>query len=74
MNCEYIVNVWKIGVKINGFGNKDVDDGIQRVMEDKEMKRRIVKLNEKILGEEVMMNIKDNLLFFVNYFKILFMN
>lgn len=74
LNCEYIVNVWKIGVKINGFGNKDVDDGIQRVMEDKEMKRRIVKLNEKILGEEAMTNTKDNLLSFVNHLKTPFMN
>jgi len=66
LNCEYIVNVWKIGVKIDGFSIKDVDDGINRVLEDREMKQRIEKLNEEIIGGEAMQKVKENMLHFVH--------
>ncbi|KAJ8440031.1 hypothetical protein Cgig2_020519 [Carnegiea gigantea] len=69
LNCEYIVNVWKIGVKINGFSIKDVGDGIKRVMEDTKMKTRIERLNERIMGEEATLKVKQNMLHFMNDLK-----
>ncbi|XP_074285322.1 UDP-glycosyltransferase 82A1 [Silene latifolia] len=66
LNCEYIVNVWKIGVKMSGVCFADVSDGINRVMEDRSMKKRIEELNEKVMGEEANLKTKNDMLFFVN--------
>ncbi|KAF2308264.1 hypothetical protein GH714_039755 [Hevea brasiliensis] len=44
VNCAYIVEKWKIGVKINGFAQKDVEEGLQKVMDDNEMNRRCVSM------------------------------
>ncbi|XVF20936.1 hypothetical protein REPUB_Repub12eG0046800 [Reevesia pubescens] len=66
VNCKYIVNVWKIGVKINGFGQKDVEEGIRKVTEDGEIKERLMRLYQRTMGEEansrVMANLKAFLL------------
>uniref|UniRef100_A0A803LNE3 Glycosyltransferase n=1 Tax=Chenopodium quinoa TaxID=63459 RepID=A0A803LNE3_CHEQI len=69
LNCEYIVNVWKIGVKMNGFSVKDVCDGVKRVMQDREMKKRIEALNMRVMGEKASLEVKDNLLGFVKDIK-----
>ncbi|KNA07857.1 hypothetical protein SOVF_167980 [Spinacia oleracea] len=69
LNCEYIVNVWKIGVKMNGFSTKDVNDGVRRVMEDREMKKRLEALNARVVGEKVNLEVKDNMLCFINDLK-----
>ncbi|XP_021731985.1 UDP-glycosyltransferase 82A1-like [Chenopodium quinoa] len=69
LNCEYIVNVWKIGVKMNGFSVKDVSDGVKRVMEDREMKKRIEALNMRVMGEKASLEVKDNLFGFMNDLK-----
>ncbi|PIN17458.1 UDP-glucuronosyl and UDP-glucosyl transferase [Handroanthus impetiginosus] len=53
VNCAYIVDAWKIGVKIEGFGIEEVEDGVRRVMEDEEVNSRIEKLNEKLFGKEI---------------------
>ncbi|CAO2815400.1 unnamed protein product [Amaranthus hypochondriacus] len=69
LNCEYIVNVWKIGVKMNGFSIMDIHDGVERAMEDKEMKKRIEALNIRVMGEDAMMKVKDTMLCFMNDLK-----
>ncbi|KAH9620933.1 hypothetical protein KSS87_010174 [Heliosperma pusillum] len=66
LNCEYIVNVWGIGVKMNAVCFADLSDGINRVMEDWSMKKRIEELKEKVMGEEAIVKIKNDMLFFVN--------
>lgn len=66
LNCKYIVNVWKIGVRINGFSTKDVNEGVKKVMEDQEMKKRIEMLNVRFMGEEANLKVKDNMLRFMN--------
>ncbi|KAL2316521.1 hypothetical protein Fmac_030397 [Flemingia macrophylla] len=50
VNCAYVVQVWKVGLKLNGLELKDVEDGLVRVIEDKEMDTRLRKLHEKIMG------------------------
>ncbi|KAJ4894281.1 UDP-glycosyltransferase 82A1 [Raphanus sativus] len=52
VNCRYIVDVWKIGVRISGFGEKEVEDGLRKVMEDEEMGERLRKLRDKAIGNE----------------------
>ncbi|KAK4484333.1 hypothetical protein RD792_006910 [Penstemon davidsonii] len=51
LNRDYIVNVWKIGVKVeDGFG--EVEKGIRNVLDDEEMGFRIERLNDKVFGKE----------------------
>ncbi|KAG2306580.1 hypothetical protein Bca52824_026328 [Brassica carinata] len=52
VNCRYIVDVWKIGVRISGFEEKEVEDGLRKVMEDEEMGERLKKLRDKAMGNE----------------------
>ncbi|KAL0706806.1 hypothetical protein Bca4012_073232 [Brassica carinata] len=52
VNSRYIVDVWKIGVRISGFGEKEVEDGLRKVMEDEEMGERLKKLRDKAMGNE----------------------
>lgn len=49
LNCAYIVQVWKVGMKLNGLGEKDVEQGLKRVMEDVEMETRLIKLKENAI-------------------------
>ncbi|KAL2928509.1 UDP-glycosyltransferase 82A1 [Bienertia sinuspersici] len=69
LNCEYIVNVWRIGVKMNSFSINDVKDGVKRVIEDREMKSRIEMLNATVMGEEANSKVKDNMSCFMNDLK-----
>lgn len=66
LNCEYIVKVWKIGVKLEGFGEKDIEEGMQRVIEDGEMKIRLMKLRLKIVGDEAWSRAMSNVTTFVD--------
>ncbi|KAL8478140.1 hypothetical protein ACS0TY_030143 [Phlomoides rotata] len=52
LNCAYIVNVWKIGMKIERFGIQEIEDGIRQVMESETMSHRIETLNDKLFGKE----------------------
>lgn len=66
LNCTYIVNVWKIGMKIENFGIKEVEDGIREVMESEEMSQRIERLNEKLFGKDGSSKAMANLSTFIN--------
>lgn len=52
VNCKYIVDVWKIGVRMSGFGEEEVGVGLRKVMEDKEIGERLKKLRHKAMGNE----------------------
>ncbi|MED6106312.1 hypothetical protein PIB30_003721 [Stylosanthes scabra] len=46
LNCAYIVQVWKVGVRLNGFGERDVHEGLHRVMHDHHMDARLASLHQ----------------------------
>nr|KYP48101.1 Cytokinin-O-glucosyltransferase 2 [Cajanus cajan] len=50
VNCAYVVQVWKVGLRLNELEAKDVEEGLVRVIEDKEMDTRLRKLHERIMG------------------------
>lgn len=52
LNCYYIVNVWKIGARIEGFRREDVDEGLRKLSEDGEIEGRLLRLCERSMGEE----------------------
>lgn len=61
VNCKYIVKVWKFGVKISGFGEKDVEEGLKKVTDDGEMKERLMRLHLRTMGEEASSRVVANL-------------
>ncbi|XWS47454.1 hypothetical protein CRYUN_Cryun14cG0153300 [Craigia yunnanensis] len=61
VNCKYIVKVWKIGVKINGFGQKDVEEALRKVTEDSEMEERLMTLYQRSMGKEASSGVVANL-------------
>ncbi|KAL3568860.1 hypothetical protein D5086_028750 [Populus alba] len=69
VNCAYITEKWKIGVKINGFGEKEMEQGLRRVMEDHTMNDKLTRLHEITMGEEASVVMMSNLTTFVNDFK-----
>ncbi|KAJ6426118.1 hypothetical protein OIU84_026660 [Salix udensis] len=69
VNCAYITEKWRIGVKINGFGEKEVEQGLRRVMEDREMNDKLTRLHEITSGEEASIAMMSNLTAFVDEFK-----
>ncbi|KAA8524124.1 hypothetical protein F0562_010445 [Nyssa sinensis] len=67
INCAYIVKEWRIGLKINEFGQKDVEQGMKGVMEDSEMSERLIRLNERIMGNEASSRVMANLTAFIDH-------
>ncbi|KAF7815080.1 UDP-glycosyltransferase 82A1 [Senna tora] len=54
LNCAYIVQVWRVGIRLNGLGQKDVEEGLSWVMEKEnnvEMEIRLRELYENVMGE-----------------------
>jgi UDP:flavonoid glycosyltransferase YjiC (YdhE family) len=71
INDKYIVEVWRIGVKLNGFGQKDFEEGLRKVMEDSEMKNRLRRLYERTMGDEANSGAMSNLTAFIDELKIM---
>ncbi|OWM81567.1 UDP-glycosyltransferase 82A1 [Punica granatum] len=61
VNCKYIVEVWKIGVRIDGFEEKEIEECLREAMEDKEMGRRVRELCERTMGEEARLRLVKSL-------------
>ncbi|WCJ28100.1 UDP-Glycosyltransferase superfamily protein [Euphorbia peplus] len=66
VNCAYIVEKWKIGVKISGFCEKEVGESWKKVM-DEEMDKRLLRLYEKAMGEEASLRAMSNLNSFLDH-------
>lgn len=49
LNCAYIVEVWRVGLRLNGLGLKDVEERVEKLMEDKEMSNRLDTLYERFM-------------------------
>ncbi|XP_047946644.1 UDP-glycosyltransferase 82A1 [Salvia hispanica] len=64
LNCVYITDKWKIGVKIERFGIEEVKNGIRKV-EDEKFRGRIEKLNDKLFGKEGSSKAMTNLSTFI---------
>ncbi|GMI98508.1 hypothetical protein like AT3G22250 [Hibiscus trionum] len=65
VNCKYIVKVWKIGVKVNGLGLKDVEEAVKKVTEDEEMEERLMNIYQRTMGEEASSRVICNFKAFV---------
>ncbi|KAL8170413.1 hypothetical protein V2J09_022217 [Rumex salicifolius] len=66
LNCVYIVDLWKIGVRIEDFGVREITDNVNWVMSDANMKRQVMKLSENFMGEEARLKMTANVKYFLN--------
>ena len=72
VNCNFIVRVWGIGIRPNGFGRGEIEDSIKRVMEGEEgeeIQERVLGLKEKVMGGKGRCRAWANLQLFVNEIK-----
>ncbi|KAI3502091.1 hypothetical protein L1887_30122 [Cichorium endivia] len=69
VNCDYIVKIWRIGIRIDDFGEENVHRSLEEVMGDMEMGKRLVKLNERIFGMETRLRVVANLTNFVDDYR-----
>ncbi|GKV15286.1 hypothetical protein SLEP1_g26084 [Rubroshorea leprosula] len=61
INCYYITHVWKIGARIEGFEQGDLEEGLTKLSKDSEINGRLSRLHERTMGEEARGKIMANL-------------
>ncbi|XP_023736538.1 UDP-glycosyltransferase 82A1 [Lactuca sativa] len=66
VNCDYIVKIWRIGIRMNDFGEENVHRSLEKVMGDIEMEERLVKMNQRVFGTETSLRVIANLTNFVD--------
>ncbi|KAI6698776.1 hypothetical protein NL676_018895 [Syzygium grande] len=69
VNCQYIVEAWQVGVRLEGFGEREVEDGVRRVTEDGEMGVRLAKLKERMMPAKASSRAVANMAGFVEDLK-----
>nr|GEU53963.1 UDP-glycosyltransferase 82A1 [Tanacetum cinerariifolium] len=52
VNCDYIVKIWRIGIRLNNLGEEVLHRSLKSVIDDIEMGQRLDKLNERVFGME----------------------
>nr|AFJ52979.1 UDP-glycosyltransferase 1 [Linum usitatissimum] len=71
VNCKYVVEKWRVGVRLNGFGRCDVEEGLRKIMCESdpgngEMSCRLDKLCEMSTGKVANLKRMANLNSFVD--------
>ncbi|XP_050230798.1 UDP-glycosyltransferase 82A1 [Mercurialis annua] len=66
VNCAYVVQKWRIGIRIYGFGYKDVEESLRRVMDDTGMNCRLMRLYESTMGDDARFRAMANLTTFLH--------
>ncbi|KAI3698699.1 hypothetical protein L2E82_42437 [Cichorium intybus] len=61
--------IWRIGIRIDDFGEENVHRSLEKVMGDMEMGKRLVKLNERVFGMETSLRVVANLTNFVDDYR-----
>ncbi|CAN1173342.1 UDP-glycosyltransferase 82A1, partial [Linum perenne] len=66
MNCAYVVEKWRVGVRLGGFGRCDVEEGLRKVMGDGEMGSKLDRLCEVGTGKLASVRVNASLDWFVD--------
>ena len=71
MNCKYVVEKLRVGVRLNGFRRCDVEEGLRKIMcesdaGNEEMSRRLDRLCEMSMGKVANLKRMANLNSFVD--------
>ncbi|KAL9680705.1 hypothetical protein QQ045_012484 [Rhodiola kirilowii] len=67
LNCKYVVDVWKIGIRMFDLEQEELERGMRNVMGNEEMSGRLAELKDKFVGEKATSGAMDNLTFFIRY-------
>ncbi|KAL8126905.1 UDP-glycosyltransferase 82A1 [Apium graveolens] len=66
LNCKYVVQVWRVGIRLNGFEYQDLETGIQKLMKEETMDKRLVEMKERMMGKEARFRMMNNVATFTN--------
>ncbi|XP_052178687.1 UDP-glycosyltransferase 82A1 [Diospyros lotus] len=67
LNCAYIVKEWGIGVRLRGFGERELEEGLSRVMmDDGKMKETMSRMKERVMGKDAISSMRINLTDFID--------
>ena len=66
LNCKYIVEVWRLGIRLSGLGKQDLENGIKFLVKDDAIDKRLVELNERMMGKEARFRMMNNLAAFTD--------
>ncbi|XP_047306272.1 UDP-glycosyltransferase 82A1 [Impatiens glandulifera] len=66
VNCAYVVDAWKIGSRLGGFQQRDVEEGLRQAMDEGDMRKIIARLNERVMGKHSSLQVNANLTSFVD--------
>ncbi|XP_039172515.1 UDP-glycosyltransferase 82A1-like [Eucalyptus grandis] len=69
VNCKYIVEAWRIGVRLGGFEEREVKDGVKWVMEDGDIGVRLAELKERMMMAKASSRVVANMAGFVEDLK-----
>ncbi|XP_030456035.2 UDP-glycosyltransferase 82A1-like [Syzygium oleosum] len=69
VNCKYIVEVWRVRVRLGGFGEREVEDGVRLVVEDGKMGVRLAELKERMMTAKASSRAVANMAGFVKDLK-----
>lgn len=56
-------------MRMSGFGEKEVEDGLRKVMEDQDMGERLKKLRDRAMGNEARLCLERNFTLFKDEIK-----
>ncbi|KAK3444668.1 hypothetical protein EUGRSUZ_A00893, partial [Eucalyptus grandis] len=69
VNCKYIVEAWRIGVRLGGSEEREVKDGVKWVMEDGDIGVRLAELKERMMMAKASSRVVANMAGFVEDLK-----
>ncbi|KAK1393424.1 UDP-glycosyltransferase 82A1 [Heracleum sosnowskyi] len=66
LNCKYIVQVWRLGIRLSGFEYQDLETGIRNLMKDDTIDKRLGEMKERMMGKEARFRLMNNVATFTD--------
>lgn len=66
LNCKYIVQVWRVGIRLSGFEFQDLETGIKNLTKDDTIDKSLVEMKERMMGKEARFRMMSNVATFTN--------
>lgn len=67
LNCRYIVEVWRVGIRLSGLEFQDLETGMKNLMKDNTLDKRLVEVSERIMGKEARSRMMNNITAFTDF-------
>lgn len=66
LNCKYIVEVWRLGIRLSGFEYQDLETGMNNLIKDDTIDKRLVEMKERMMGKEARSRMMNNVATFTD--------